>query len=483
ELAVAASHATVVHPAGSPVYVVVGHLFTLLPWGDAAYRLNLMSAVFATLTFLVTGAIIHHLAEPTPTTARRTGAVLGALAVAFSPVFWSQALIAEVYTLHMFLFALFCLLLLIWRGLPERAWQRSALVCLMGLVLGLGLGNHVTFGVVIPSSLGFLVLMRWGGARFPLRHALFLLPGLVGMGVGAYLLLPLWAQQTPWASPWDPTDFSRLWDHVSGGPFKGLLLSAPAWSIPRMLAVGSMVLRQYGWLGFLVAIVGSWETARTDKPVLAFGGLTAALTVLFAVMYPVYDSEVYLLPFYWLLGVAFGVGATMAAVEIQQFVATRLSFPGRPQSKVQLASALTALLLFTVPAGSYLGNRGQLDVSQDTAAYSYARTTLAALPPHSLLLSGSPIETLALWYLQHEVNWRTDVLVLDTFWLHLNTYQRNLARVHPDLAPPAGTANYLQHIIENSRSTRPIYGTESSLDKVTSSRVQLDGALYRVLPQ
>src|SRR5438045_9307008 len=34
------------HPTGYPLYVLLGKLFTLLPVGDVAYRVNLSSAVY-----------------------------------------------------------------------------------------------------------------------------------------------------------------------------------------------------------------------------------------------------------------------------------------------------------------------------------------------------------------------------------------------------------------------------------------------------
>ena len=40
----------IAHPPGYPLYTLLGWLFTRLPLGDVAYRVNLMSAVFGALT-------------------------------------------------------------------------------------------------------------------------------------------------------------------------------------------------------------------------------------------------------------------------------------------------------------------------------------------------------------------------------------------------------------------------------------------------
>ena len=39
----------ITHPTGYPTYLMLTHLFTYLPFGDPAYRVNLGSAVYAAL--------------------------------------------------------------------------------------------------------------------------------------------------------------------------------------------------------------------------------------------------------------------------------------------------------------------------------------------------------------------------------------------------------------------------------------------------
>src|SRR5438874_10329082 len=91
------------HPTGYPLFMLLGHLaIRLLPWGDPAYRMNLMSACFGGLAV----AVAHRL------TGRLTGSLFAAwitaLALALAPLFWSEAVIAEVYALSALL--VFCLL-------------------------------------------------------------------------------------------------------------------------------------------------------------------------------------------------------------------------------------------------------------------------------------------------------------------------------------------------------------------------------------
>jgi len=79
------------HPTGYPVYLVLAKLATLLPLRDVAYRVNLFSALMAALTvagvYLSGRLLVNYWVL----------ALIGAMALAISPTFWSQAIIAEVY--------------------------------------------------------------------------------------------------------------------------------------------------------------------------------------------------------------------------------------------------------------------------------------------------------------------------------------------------------------------------------------------------
>ena len=50
ELISAAYTLGIAHPPGYPLYCLLGKLFTFLPFGNIAYRVNLLSAFFASLT-------------------------------------------------------------------------------------------------------------------------------------------------------------------------------------------------------------------------------------------------------------------------------------------------------------------------------------------------------------------------------------------------------------------------------------------------
>jgi len=110
EFQVVAPTLGVAHPTGYPLYILSGKLFSLLPIGNVAWRVNLTSTVFAVgATVLLYGLVLRIAYHVLPLNSgtgqhapRNTSlvAALAALAYGLSRVFWSQAVVAEVYALH-----------------------------------------------------------------------------------------------------------------------------------------------------------------------------------------------------------------------------------------------------------------------------------------------------------------------------------------------------------------------------------------------
>src|SRR5262245_10714223 len=97
ELQLVAFQPGIAHPTGYPLYTLLGKLFTFLPVGDVAYRVNLFAAVAAGLAvgawYLAIQEALAY-GSPAPLPARHLPAMIGALALGFTTTFWSQGTIA-----------------------------------------------------------------------------------------------------------------------------------------------------------------------------------------------------------------------------------------------------------------------------------------------------------------------------------------------------------------------------------------------------
>ncbi len=135
----------VTHPSGYPIYILLAKLFTFLPIQNIAWRVNFVSALCAALTLVGVALLVRQ------QTRSYIGAVLGSLILGIGYTFWSQAIIAEVYTPTTFLIVLTMLLVWRWHGDPARRGQVLFLACLL-----VGLGVHITLLIMIPAIVIFV---------------------------------------------------------------------------------------------------------------------------------------------------------------------------------------------------------------------------------------------------------------------------------------------------------------------------------------
>ncbi|MEX0786247.1 MAG: DUF2723 domain-containing protein, partial [Dehalococcoidia bacterium] len=189
EFATASYVLGIAHNTGYPLYLLLGKAFTLLPVGDVAYRVNLMSAVFSAGTIVFAGLIIHEL------TRSRAATLIGALTLAFSSTFWANANWAVSYPLNALSTALITWLLLRWRATGQASYA-----CVAALALGLSLGNHRLILLLVPG----MALYLWHG-RALLRPAVLARMALLFLlGLSVYVYLPIRGEQGPslsWAQP------------------------------------------------------------------------------------------------------------------------------------------------------------------------------------------------------------------------------------------------------------------------------------------
>jgi len=255
----------IAHPSGYPLYTLICKLFSWLPFGSVAWRINLSSAVFAALAagclFL---ALVSDLDDGAAERASPV-AFLAAMILAFSPTLWSRSIEAEVYALNGCLVALALLLAVRWHGgrlQPRRAWPA------LGLLIGVAISSHITLGALAAlAATGLLVKPLRPRAR---TWGLALVLGLLGLSLYAYIPLR-WPAVTggEWMSP--QAFFRFVTNADSGGALRPLAFyQDPA----RWGLVGRLFVAQVGWGGLFLAVVGLVALARR-RPALAMGTVLA----------------------------------------------------------------------------------------------------------------------------------------------------------------------------------------------------------------
>jgi tetratricopeptide (TPR) repeat protein len=163
ELITAAAKFGVGHPPGYPFWTMSGFLLShLFPFGDLAWRINLLCALFGALSNAVLTLLACHSGRwllqrwTTPEIQPQVrpyvfyiGLLVG-LVIGFSDVMWSQAVISAVHgTLNALFVNLVLLFFYLWMIEPRKTHR----LVLAVFIFALGLTNHHTLVQVIPAFL------------------------------------------------------------------------------------------------------------------------------------------------------------------------------------------------------------------------------------------------------------------------------------------------------------------------------------------
>ncbi|MGD8627258.1 MAG: DUF2723 domain-containing protein [Anaerolineae bacterium] len=479
DLIAAAYNLGVPHPPGYPTYTLLAWLLTRLPVGVVAYRVNLLSAICTAGAVALLYTCVRQLL---PAGGRSRLLLPGATALtfAFASLPWSQAVIAEVYGLLALFAALLLWLLLRWRsgGGDRHLW-------LAALVLGLGLGNHLTLIFAAPAALILIwpQRQRWLRVRVLLPCLLLFLAGL-----GVYAYLPLAARHNPPVNWGNPVTWDRFLWVVTARQYQPFAFGLDLAHAPARLAGWAGLLgEQFGWWGLALALAGGWWAWQRDRSLTLAGLAWMVLAGGYAFLYRFEDSYVYLLPVVMLLALWWGEGLR----GVLQLIRGRWgqppgARPGRWGQQPGLAPVAVALL----PLLSLGLHWTAVDPDDDGQAQAYAYQALEVVEAGSLIVARGDGPTFALWYGLYAEGRRPDVAVVNGPLLAYTWYRQQIRSQYPDLllyepGPEEEVTidDLVRHLIEDNLGRRPVYATDPAAPWTAWLEfVEETGApLYRVL--
>ena len=386
------------HPPGYPLFTMVGHLFSLLPFGAIAWRVNLMSAVFGAaavgLVALTVYRAIQAWAEESsndrirPWQAACAGAIAG-LGLAFSTAFWMYSIVAEVFAINSFFTALLLFLILEWHRQP----QNLKLFWIFAYCCGLAASNHHTIVLLAPA---FLVLLVSGARRlFPrvngrLRNPhriglLNVLPAipLLALGLVPYVYLPIAARMDPALNWGDPETLQTFIRHVTRADYGTFSLTVQdnaerGHPIEQVAFFARYLFNAFSPLGYLLAAAGAWWLARrrmVEGAAILLAFLVAGPAFV-GYANPFFDNEILkgvIERFYIMPSVPFallvGFGAMQVTEALQQLAPARLH-------ALRLAASFAVVLLLLVPVGTAAAHFATVDQSGNYVDWHFGRDLL-----------------------------------------------------------------------------------------------------------
>jgi hypothetical protein len=284
-----------------PLYYALARPFVhLTAPANPALGLNLFSAAAGGLAIVLLALVATLVTESI------AGGVTAALLLAFSYTWWHQAIIAEVYTLHLMLVGL-CLLALYWYSLRPG---RARLALFFAIYAG-AFGNHLSMILLLLPFAIFLLSVTRPSTRLVRPPIIALALGIAVCGALQYVP-ELIALRNSSGSP------VGIWDTARAFWFD---VTKSDWRDAMVLGVGDHQLRdhlsmaifdawqQFGYVGLALAIVGLirlWARHPAWGALLSLGYL---INTAFATTYNVGDPHVFFLPGHYMT--AFCAGAAL----------------------------------------------------------------------------------------------------------------------------------------------------------------------------
>lgn len=422
ELIAVAYNLGVIHPPGYPLYTLLAKLFTYVPHGSIAWRVNLFSAVCDASAAAVLFLAVRRWSGS------RAGGVLAAGLFAFSPLVWTYATVAEVFSLNNLFVALLLYLAV------RYSETRELRVALVGaFTMGLGLSNHHTLVfLVAPLTLWIL----WIGRRQLLTsRRMAQLTGCFALGLLPYLYLPIASASYPPISWGHAHSWEGFVIHFLRKEYGTLQLGETSIGVggqlgPGLLYYSRSVLRETLFGGVALALLGVVVQWRREK----WMGVTL-MTVVAFLFYIVVFHALANLP----LTEALTREVTARFWQQPNIIVCAWAGLGAAAIGAQLKGKLRLVVPVAVGAvcvTQVAVNFGEQDQSDTRINYYFAHSILDGLPERAILLSSGDIYTNAVRYLHYVERVRPDVRVLDRGVLSQYWVQDYLAHTMPDVVMP-----------------------------------------------
>lgn len=448
----------IAHPPGYPLYTLLGKLASLVPISTVAFRAHALSGFFGALScatlWYIARLLLSHI----------HAAYLVAFAYAVSRSFWSQAIIAEVYTLNVFIFLLLLVQALLFTAHRDN-WQDSRLPFLMVFMYGLGISNHWPLLVL---STPCLLLMLWPALPFLLRRIHKLLPFLM-LGLTPYLWMVLRSQMQPVISFSGPIDsWEDFWYVFSRKMYAHVDSSTTADWHDKYQYAGFQLkefLVQFGWLGTALVCLGFIRQWRIWPHSICWALITGFIGNSFLLILLLnfnYDSlyrkvfHVYPLISYAVEALWFGLGFRCALMWLFNV--------GLPpvRSKVLVFIIPSLVLIIMIPSLK-VNYRANYDWAEN-----YAATVLRNLPPNAVFFCEGELSAGPLGYLNLIEKVRPDVTLYSSNGVVFNT-----RLVNPIALEEETRIKELQEFI--NKTNRPIFNDGSLL----SGYAYIDYGLFK----
>jgi len=476
ELASVSYKLGIAHPPGYPLYTIVGKIFTLIPSGEIAFRINIMSAFFGAVTVALVYLIMADI----------TGSIVLSLTCsliwAFSRIFWELALVSETYTLDTFFIAFMLFIVL--------GSSSSKYLYLLCFIAGLSLTNRLTVILCGPAFI-YLLWSTFKEKKWHIELSDFILAiFLFVLGVSVYIFLPLRSMQNPPIDWGDPQTLERLiavitrkaYGHSLDKVSEQYRLSEVL--LPQLRVYMESLYRQFTILGITLACAGIYTSFRKNKSravfLMLFFLLSGPVFIILAKMPDNPHALKIMEPSYLIPNMIFllwiGLGARTLMSEKKDI---------SPLIKIIPRLVIAMLPLFLIARNVRAVNK-----HNNYFACDYATNILYYAEKSSIIFIRKDVQLFSVWYIQEARKEREDVMVVAQGLFLSDWYRNQLKKKYPDIIFPEWEygmtkETYTKEFVEKNFTRHAVYITadfEIENEFFNYFRRSSEGLLTRLLP-
>jgi hypothetical protein len=417
----------IAHPTGYPLFTLIGKLFTLLPVGDPAYRTNLLSAASGALAAAFVSLIVARVSG------RSLAGFAAGLALALSPVFWSQSTLTEVYTMNALFITVITYCAVLWaeneRDTTLSLSRRRKWLWFAALAFGFSLTHHRT---IIFTGLALFVFIIVVNYRVLLdKKSVLGMLACVLAPLSLYLYIPVRGLSLTSLDGSYKNTLAGFLRYVSGLSYDVFLTDNPLHVSRGLLDYVQLFDRQFQLFGLVLAALGFLYLLRRSRRVWVLTTVAFLAYTAFTLSYHVADVQVFFVPSFVFISIWLGLGLGMVMDAIARLVrvfsptpvgAVQVPItPGseprevwRPSSElVGNALALVAPVVFLIALRPVVqANYPTMDHSRDWSVYDYGHDVLSQPLEKQATIIGLLGETTLLHYFQLTEGLRSDIVTV-----------------------------------------------------------------------
>jgi hypothetical protein len=445
---------------GHQLHTIIGKIFSFLPIGDFAYKQNLMSAFFGSLTLSLLFSAMRNFSIT------RSAAFIACSALAVSHTFWMVSAINESYTLSLsFIAALLWLM-----GIFDKANNKNLILCIFSFLLALSLTNGLLPIFMIPAFIYYFGL-------FENRKLLF--KRLFGIAVffvlGSLMNMYIYFNYSTGSAGGVSVVSSLL------SSFKSF--SHPEYFLKEFIKYPVYLFYQFILFSFFIGVLGIKEMFNKNKKLLIFILVNLFCYILFSSNYMLQRKFYILTPTYLLFAIYLGFGCDAVFKK-----------SGVLYKQTAIVFGCLVLLLIVLPIGVYAYSPNVLRVMKvnpvnirslpfrdnisfymfpgkrnEHGARDYALAALNSVDPNSIILADFT-PGMVIKYIRDVEGIRKDVTIEE-----LDRYLFNGGDLKKDIA----------NFVEKNIKTHEIYLADDEwyycIDYLKKSyKIEKQGVLYKI---